>query len=103
MWIELWEASTRRWGASLEPPQPDLVFHQTGESVTGERKIPIYQRQLFDFFYATRGLSELVVKGLLARAGAYRSSRYALAIPGWEWTPKARMLDLAFRARANCR
>jgi Fic family protein len=38
---------------------------------------------------ATRDLTELVAKGLLVRGGGGRSSRYDLAIPGWQWTPRA--------------
>lgn len=36
---------------------------------------------------ATRDLLELVDKGLLVRRGAGRSTRYELAIEGWEWQP----------------
>lgn len=36
---------------------------------------------------ASRDLADLASAGLLARAGAGRSTRYDIAIPGWGWTP----------------
>jgi Fic family protein len=37
---------------------------------------------------ASRDLADLAAAGLLARAGAGRSTRYDIAIPGWAWNPK---------------
>jgi Fic family protein len=34
---------------------------------------------------ATRDLVELVEKGLMVRRGAGRSTRYELAMEGWQW------------------
>lgn len=36
---------------------------------------------------ASRDLADLANAGLLVRAGAGRSTRYDIAIPGWGWTP----------------
>lgn len=36
---------------------------------------------------ATRDLADLVEKGLLVQRGAGRSTRYELAMEGWEWLP----------------
>jgi DeoR/GlpR family transcriptional regulator of sugar metabolism len=38
---------------------------------------------------ATRDLVELVEKGLMVRRAAGRSTRYELALEGWEWKPIA--------------